>query len=144
MQGSMKTVAWLAVTLVVALAALVYATTSVAAPTTSARTECASDISYLNHAIKGLKAYTAALKLGIKDRYGPAVVKAKLGLWHFKTVGDSCDSNYWLERKYEIHYGVALVRYSEEMRDGDYDSADSYWESVKYWSDAIRDNSLER
>ena len=138
MQGSMKTVVAILAAVVVAVACFVYAGQAVAAPQ---RATC-SDLSYLNGAIKGTKKAVSALKLAAKNRYGAALPYANQSLWIHKHSATPCDNDYWLQRQYEIHYAVALVRYIEEMRDGDLDQADIYWSSVKFWSNEIRDIQL--
>ena len=139
MQGSMRTVALLAVTLMAAVAALVYAGTSVAAPTSC------SDVSYLTSAVKSVKKDIAALKLAGKGRYAAALVPANAGLWIAKHSAVPCDEgtdDYWLHRQYSIKYNVALVRYLEESKRGNFDSADSYWSSMEFWSDEMHDIQL--
>jgi len=136
--GSTTKVSLALAALVAGLACLVYAGTAVAAPT---RTSC-SDINYLTSAIKGAKKSVAALKLAQRSRYSAALTPANQALWIAKHAAQPCDYDYRLQRTYEIKYGVALYRWLEEMRDGDTDSADIYWTSVKFWSDEIRDISL--
>jgi hypothetical protein len=138
--GSIRKLVVVAIGTAAVIAALILAGTSLAAPT---RTSC-SDLAYLNASIKATKKATASLKLAIKGRYGAAVTPAVQSLWITKHSTEPCDSDYWLQRRYEIHYGVALQRYMEEMRDGDEDSADIYWSSVKFWGNEIRDLSLEK
>ena len=136
MQGSMRTVVLLAVTLLVALAALTYAGTSVAATTSC------SDLSYLTSAVKATKKNVAALKLAKRSRWTAALVPANQALWIAKHSAQPCDEgtdDYWLHRQYSIKYDVALVRYLEEMKQGDYDRADIYWSSVEFWGDEITD-----
>ena len=130
------------ITMVLAVSALaVGANQATAAPT---RTSC-SDLTYLNAAVKAGKKKITALKLSGKHRYSAALVPARTALSLIKHSAQPCDEgteSYWLHRQYEIHYAVALVRYLEEMRDGDEDSADIYWSSVEFWSDEIRDIQL--
>jgi hypothetical protein len=127
---------------VVAVVAAIAAANVAPAQSASERTQC-SDIGYLNASIKSTKKAIAALKLIGKDRYAAALAPAKTSLWIVKHSPEPCDSNYWLSRRYEIHYGVALQRYVEEMKNGDYDSADGYWSDVEFWGDQIRDLGLE-
>lgn len=138
MTGSMTKVSLGLAALVVGLACLVYAGTAVAAPT---RTSC-SDINYLTSAIKGAKKSIAALKLAQQDRYSAALTPANQALWIAKHAPTPCDYDYRLQRTYGIKYAVATYRWLEEMRDGDTDSADIYWSSVKFWGNEIRDITL--
>jgi len=137
-QGSIKTLVMASIGTAVVIAALILAGTSLAAP---ARTSC-SDINYLTSAIKGAKKSIAALKLAQQDRYSAALTPANQALWIAKHAPTPCDYDYRLQRTYGIKYAVATYRWLEEMRDGDTDSADIYWSSVKFWSNEIRDITL--
>ena len=130
---------------IVLIATLVCAAAMLAAPAPAAtqRTSC-SDVAWLTATIKALKKGTAALKLAQQNRYSAALVPARQSLAIAKRAPQPCDSNYRLQRIYEIHYGVAAQRWLEEMRDGDTDSADVYWTSLKFWSTQIRDLNLEK
>jgi hypothetical protein len=128
-------------TLITITALAAAALTAGPAPAATQRTAC-SDLLYLNAAIKSTKKSVVALKLAVRSRYVSALVPARQGLAIIKASSQPCDSDYWLQRRYEIRYSVALQRYLEEMRDGDTDSADIYWQSVTYWSDASRDVTL--
>jgi len=105
------------------------------------RTTC-SDVSYLTSAVKVAKKNVAALKLAKQDRWAAALVPANAGLWMAKHSAVPCDEgtdDYWLHRQYSIKYEVALVRYLEEMKRGNYDRADIYWDSIEFWSDEMQD-----
>ena len=141
MVGSMKIVLATIAVAVCALIGLAFVGNAVAAP---ARSSC-SDLSYLNSAVKTAKKTVAALKLGGKNRYGAALVPANQALWIVKRSAVPCDEDgnqYWLHRQYSIKYSVALVRYFEEMKQGDYDRADIYWASVEFWGDEKNDITL--
>jgi hypothetical protein len=138
MQGSIKALVLTSLTIGTVLAALILAGASLAAPT---RTSC-SDLNYLTSAVKGTKKSIAALKLAQRDRYSAALAPAGQALSIAKHAPTPCDYDYRLQRAYEIKYAVATYRWLEEMRDGDEDSADIYWSSVKFWGNEIRDISL--
>lgn len=136
MQGSMK---WV---VAVMAAVLTLAVAGIFAATSQAQSTGCSDLSYLTSAVKVAKKNVAALKLAKQDRYTAALVPANAGLWMAKHSAVPCDEgtdDYWLHRQYSIKYEVALVRYLEEMKRGNYDRADIYWTSVEFWSDEMQD-----
>ena len=138
MQGSMRWVVAVLALLATLLVVAVGATASQAAP---ARSTC-SDLSYLNSAIKVEKKNVAALKLAQRELWTRALVPANAGLWMAKHSAVPCDEgtdNYWLHRQYSIKYSIALVRYLEEMKRGNYDRAETYWFSVEFWGDEKTD-----
>ena len=132
----MKMVALAAATVVAVLVALVMVGTS-----TAATTGC-SDLSYLNSAIKVEKKNVAALKLAQRERWTQALVPANAGLWMIKHSAVPCDEgtdNFWLHRQYSIKYSVALVRFLEESKRGNWDKADRYWSTLEFWGDEKTD-----
>lgn len=121
------------------LAALAGASASPAAET---HAQACSDYGYLTAAIKVEKKNVAALKLAQRGKYGLALTPARTALTWIKRSPVPCDEGtdqYWLHRQYSIKYDVALVRYLEEMRLGNYDRADVYWASVEFWGDEKTD-----
>lgn len=128
----------------IALLALAVSVGVVAVPATASSKAAAScsDVSYLNSAIKATKKDIAAMKLAQKSRWSAALVPANAALWIAKHSAVPCDEgtdDYWLHRQYSIKYNVALVRYLEESKHGDWDSADIYWSSVEFWGDEMSD-----
>lgn len=126
--------------IVTLLAALTVAATST---TATATTTACNDLGYLKVAVKVSNKHIASLKLAKRARYSAALVPARAGLAMIKASPEPCESSYWLDRRYETKYSVAIIRWLEEKRDGDNAQADVYWSSVEFWGDAIRDNQLE-
>jgi hypothetical protein len=111
-------------------------------PEAGARAASCSDLSYLNSAIKVEKKNVEALKLAQRERWARALVPANASLWMAKHSAVPCDEGteqYWLHRQYSIKYSVALVRWLEECKRGNWDKADRYWSTLEFWGDEKSD-----
>ena len=116
--------------------------TATATQAAATRSTACSDLSYLNSALKVANKNVAALRLSSQRRYKAALVPANAALWMAKHAAQPCDDDgeqFWLHRQYSIRYNVALVRYLEEMKRGNFDRADIYWDSVEFWGDEKAD-----